>query len=99
MIGEKPNRRNYHRSDTLTLQYAQGIADIWLQPRLRGGAAAALIGQFPPRQAQRLGDQPSRLAQLADIAAVLRHAQRDAMRREDDDRCRPLWLVNRCQRR
>src|SRR5689334_16424713 len=43
MIGQKANRRNHDRLFALILQYAQGIADVRLQPGLRRRAAPALV--------------------------------------------------------
>ena len=64
------------------METADNIGEIGLEPRLRGRAAAALIGQAP-RVGNRLRDEGGCFLELRDIRAGLRHGERDAMRGED----------------
>ncbi len=68
----------------LAAQLMNRHTHVGLQPRLAGWAAAALIHQIPTRKLQVSADKFCRLAKLLLVIAVLRHRQRNAMRRKQD---------------
>src|SRR3984893_18767987 len=74
--------RCYHRR--LSLEAAQHVAYVGLQPRLARAATAALESQRPLPPSETLGNQPRRRAQLLDVKARRRHRGGNAVRGEDE---------------
>ena len=67
---------------------ADDVADVGLEPRLARVAAAALVGNRPPRVSDLLGDQLRALGDLRHVGRRRGHRRRDAVRREDQRRGR-----------
>ncbi len=74
----------------LTAPLPDGLAHIRLEPWLLGRAAPALVHQLPLRMPQPLADQFGRLPQLPHVVTALRHAQRNAVRGEQELNTVPL---------
>src|SRR4051812_32213249 len=62
------------------------VADIWFQPALRGGTAAALIDEFVVGDANGLSDEAAGLLQLLDVLRGVSHRSGNAVCGEGDVR-------------
>ena len=86
VIGQKADRGNRDRLDSLSFQVAEMIADVRSEPQIFRASAAALINQLPTsrRDADRFRDEPTGLGELLGVVASVGHSLRNAVRGEGD---------------